>query len=367
MIVKNEAAFLEGCLSSIVDHTDEIVVVDTGSTDTTVEIAARFGSKILHFPWCGDFAAARNVALENATGDWLLYIDADERLACPPCARLPELLPAAEATGVRVRFRPRSDMTCYDELRLFRRDSRIRFSGVIHETIVPAVKAVCDEDGTGIVMDYQIGIEHLGYDGVQDHKHERNIPLLRKAVADKPGRVFLRYDLGYRLSETGQVAEARLHLDEGLRLAGLDSADEQARVEGSLCAQVLCSIALAEDNLDRALQVAERGLAVFPGNMILNYSKARCLLALDKSAEAVELLMPFADLDPETFFDRRLAYSKTVIGKDIQEALGAAAFRAGQFDLAAASYAKALQFEPQSIEYKAKHALCLARAANQHS
>jgi glycosyltransferase involved in cell wall biosynthesis len=367
MIVKNEAAFLQGCLSSLRDHTNEIVIVDTGSVDATPQIATSFGCTVLHFPWRDDFAAARNFALENASNDWILYIDADERLVCPSGSHLPNLLPSGEVSGLRLKFRPRSDMTCYDELRLFRRDERIRFSGIIHETIVPAVKVVCEEDGTEIIRNYDIGIEHLGYDGVQDHKHERNIPLLRTAVAKKPDRVFLRYDLGYRLCETGHFYEASPHLEEGLRLATLDTADEQTRVEGSLCAQVMCSIALAEDDFDSALQVAERGLAAFPDNIVLKYCKARCLLAFGKPSQAVELLAPLSNLDPDTFFDRRLAYSKSVISRDIPAALGAAEFKNGQFSRATASYAKALKFHPDSLEYKVKQALCLARAANQHS
>lgn len=367
MIVKNEAVFLEGCLSSLRDHINEIIIVDTGSVDTTPEIAASFGCSVLHFKWQDDFAAARNFALENASGDWILYIDADERLVCPAGSRLPDLLPGAEASGLRLKFRPRSDMTNYDELRLFRRDKRIRFSGVIHETIVPAIKVVCKDDGTDIVRNYDIGIEHLGYDGVQDHKHERNIPLLRLAVANNPNRVFLRYDLGYRLSETGKTDEATSHLEEGLRLALLTAADEQARTEGSLCAQVICSIVMAEGSFNKALEVAERGLVVFADNIVLQYCKASCLLSLGNTAQSLELLAPLSNLDPETFFDRRLAYSKSFIGEDIPAALGTAQFKLKNYGHAAASYAKALSFAPDSVEYRTKHALCLAQAANQNS
>ena len=78
MIVKNEEAVLGRCLESIQDVVDEIVIVDTGSTDKTKEIAARYTDKIYDFPWCDDFSAARNFAFSNGTGESLLWMDADD-------------------------------------------------------------------------------------------------------------------------------------------------------------------------------------------------------------------------------------------------------------------------------------------------
>ncbi len=80
MIVKNEEKHLARCLSSVKDVADEIVIVDTGSTDKTIEIAESFSAKIFHFDWVNDFSAARNFALSKCTGDWILYLDADEEL-----------------------------------------------------------------------------------------------------------------------------------------------------------------------------------------------------------------------------------------------------------------------------------------------
>src|SRR5204863_18128 len=79
MIVKDEEEMLPGCLEPIRHHVDEIIVVDTGSTDRTVEIAESFGAKVIHFPWNGSFSDARNVGLDAASGDWLMYLDADAR------------------------------------------------------------------------------------------------------------------------------------------------------------------------------------------------------------------------------------------------------------------------------------------------
>ena len=80
MIVKNEEHFLPNCLASVIGVVDEIVVLDTGSTDRTCEIAISAGARLEHFEWCDDFAAARNAAVSYATGDWVLVLDADEVL-----------------------------------------------------------------------------------------------------------------------------------------------------------------------------------------------------------------------------------------------------------------------------------------------
>jgi hypothetical protein len=92
MIVKDEEAMLPRCLAAVTDHVDELIVVDTGSTDRTIEIAESFGARVLHHTWDGDFAAARNVGLDAATSDWLMYLDADEVLVEGDGPRLRELL-----------------------------------------------------------------------------------------------------------------------------------------------------------------------------------------------------------------------------------------------------------------------------------
>ena len=364
MIVKDEAAFLEGCLSALQGHVDEIVVVDTGSSDDTPQIARSFDCKLLYQSWQNNFSTARNFAIDNASGEWVLYIDADERLSCENGAPLRSLLPGPEASGLRVKFRPRSDTTCYDELRLFRRDERIRFTGSIHESVVPSVKTVCETDNRRIVHQHGIAIDHLGYDGDQLHKHQRNIPLLRQAVIEVPDRVFLRYDLGYRLEALAQIEEASKHLHVGMRLAAHEGAAQQARVEGSMCANVLCAILLEANKVDKALAIANDGLAMFKDNVALQWVKARCLVALGRLDEAIGLLEPLSRHDPETYFDEHIAYAKSIFGENAHGLLGAARFRAGDYSGASESFANALRFAPESTEFRAKKALSDSRAGS---
>src|SRR5579864_1059775 len=126
LIVRDESEFIEDCLRSLVGNVDEIVIVDTGSRDDTVEIARRFLVELHHFPWCNDFSAARNHAIERASGDWILYIDADERLGIPDRNAFSRLLSDRDKVAWQLRLHPRIGWTAYSELRLFRNDPRIR-------------------------------------------------------------------------------------------------------------------------------------------------------------------------------------------------------------------------------------------------
>src|SRR3989344_295540 len=92
MITKNEEQFLEQCLNSVKELVDEIIIVDTGSTDKTKEIASKFTDKIYDFQWCDDFSAARNESLKYATQDWILVLDADEVISKEDYQKIKELI-----------------------------------------------------------------------------------------------------------------------------------------------------------------------------------------------------------------------------------------------------------------------------------
>ena len=140
MIVRDEARFLADCLQSVQGVVEEIVVVDTGSKDDTVEIARSFGARVFHYTWDDDFAAARNCALAECTGDWVLSLDADEQL--DPATK-DEIRTAAAEPGVHAWYLRMATMEgetpTADEvrmIRLFRRTPGTRYTGRIHEQVV---------------------------------------------------------------------------------------------------------------------------------------------------------------------------------------------------------------------------------------
>ena len=209
LIVRDESAFIEDCLESLLGIVDEIVLVDTGSRDDTLTKAGRYPISLHHFPWCGDFSAARNYAIERSTCDWILYIDADERFGVPDRAVLRAMLDEKDKAGFTLRLHARVGWTAYAELRLFRNDPRIRFRGVIHERIQDQLNAVCESDGL-LVGTSDLTLDHVGYEGDQRRKLGRNIPLLRDYLAREPTRIYCWWHLGDMLLLAGDEAGAEL-------------------------------------------------------------------------------------------------------------------------------------------------------------
>ncbi len=180
MIVKNEEKFLTGCLESVIDVVDEIIIVDTGSNDNTKKIAAEFGAKIFNFKWINDFSAARNYSLQKSTGDWILYLDADERLHQDSKQLLTELASGSRKKAYtcivnsidEVKNRP-SKM---DYVRFFPRHPHLKFEGAAHEQIIPSLLKTSHQ-----IIRTEIEIIHLGYNISVDElklKAERNLTLL---------------------------------------------------------------------------------------------------------------------------------------------------------------------------------------------
>lgn len=140
LIVKNEEEILAKCLESVKDA-DEIIVVDTGSTDKTVSIAKKYTDKIHHFGWIDDFAAARNFAIEQATGDWILSIDADHELLSPmDLVRGEAARAAAEGhkTALVRSYMGKDDKHVHYREVLFKNDPEVRWVGAVHESIKPS-------------------------------------------------------------------------------------------------------------------------------------------------------------------------------------------------------------------------------------
>jgi len=163
MIVKNEERHLTRCLRSVRDIVDEIIIVDTGSTDKTIDIARVFGAKVYEFPWTGNFSAARNESLIHASGDWILVLDADEVISAPDQKRLLQTISACKQRSVAFDFMTRNyvgiaatakwkenDGSYPDEergsgwfgsnkVRLFRNIGHIRFENPVHELVEPCL------------------------------------------------------------------------------------------------------------------------------------------------------------------------------------------------------------------------------------
>ncbi len=363
MIVRDEERVLEDCLRSIRDEVDEIVVTDTGSSDRSRDIAAGFGARVLERPWDDDFSAARNYSLEAATGDWILYIDADERLDAPRRGMLRRTIARQPGTAVfLMRLQPRDGFTTYLEARLFRRDPRIRFTGRIHEQIWPGIEALRASEDLAVGR-CAAKIVHVGYEGDMSRKHQRNLPLLERAVTEDPKRVYCWWHLGDTLAALGRRPEAETALRTAIRVAGKSKLPRD-RVEASLAYQTLARIALqaGEDPLSA---IAE-GLAAWPEDQALRFMKARGLVNARRYEAAIAILESLTTHDPASFSDSYLAYDRRIFGEFALDLTGVALLRLGRFAEASAAFERAAASAPERdhIRYRAKAAAAAAKVAS---
>ena len=355
MIVRDEEVFLPDCLSSLKRKVDEIVLVDTGSKDRTVEIAEKFGARIFRFDWVDDFAAARNRGLDEVRADWVLYIDADERLHTPQDRPLAHFI-MPEAIAAFVRFRPKAGYSCYRELRLFRRDARLRFAGIIHETVVPAVDRLVAEERAALART-PVRMEHLGYEGDPRQKAGRNIPLLRRAVAAEPGRVYCWYHLAESLAAVGRTDEALAAGLRGLQAAKIEPSEKQ-RANASMIYQMLARIEL-ENGRDPLPLIAE-GLAAEPGDFALQFLEGRARLDAGEYEQALQIARSLRAVDPDLLDEGLLAFDRRIFTEFADDLAGIASFRLGAFAEAARRFSAAASSAAQAEPYRAKARAALA-------
>ena len=216
MIVRNEAKRLARCLASVETLADEIIVVDTGSTDATPAIAGSFGATVVHRAWTDDFAAARNAGLALATGDWVLVLDADEELdqECLPALRAAVAAVPDRPTVFSLDFWPTGDDgrpmgNTYLSARLFGPAADFRFQGRIHEQLA-AVNV--DTVAVDRVLT-AVRVWHQGYapsEVLAKGKLQRNHDLLLRASHEEPANPFHAFNLAKTLDAMGdRAAEAQ--------------------------------------------------------------------------------------------------------------------------------------------------------------
>ena len=357
MIVRDEELFLGECLASIQPFVDEIVVVDTGSQDNTKAIAREYGARVSDFVWHDDFAAARNCAIDQATGDWILYIDADERLGNTDPAYLQAQLADRGKISHQVRFFPFVNCTGYWENRLFRNDPRLRFRSVIHEGMQGEIIRIATEDGLEIGRT-DITIEHVGYEGDQTRKHRRNLPLLQRAINADPDRAFLRSHLGRVLAGLGDDDGAIAAWQAGIDItrAGRDERPGQALSFLDLIPF------LHEREHDVSALVADTR-SRFPDNMLGIWLAARVAIDTGDLDGAVDLLEQLAAIDGDTYFDGKMAYDKKIFGVFAYESLGNCYFKLGRHADSARYFRLAEVCEPEEPGHRVRRQLAEQRAA----
>ncbi len=369
VIARNEEATVGTTVKSVLALVDEMILVDTGSSDNTRIIAEGYGARVLDVPWADDFALARNAALAEATGDWILVLDADEFLEPIRPVDFQRLLNDPGAAGYRLRVSGGRESSSGDgavSLRLFRNHPDVRYRYPIHEQVAPDLERWARTEGL-VILDSTLTVIHDEQRiERRNHARERNLRILRKAQAEQPQEPYFSYRL---------ACEGIVELDaEVLPVVGLKSAlghlhQAWTRVEGmseddlrdlswapDLGAKI-CSALLAVGKVDDARAVARRLEAVFPDSatVVLQSIAADIRYLVDLGGE-----LPYTTTAELTHLTRRKlerlraateagpngGHQPEIPYRYVLRCSGDLALAEGRVSEAFASYEKALSLDP---------------------
>ena len=355
LIAKNEENDIERCIRSVRGIVDEIVVVDTGSTDRTVEIAQRCGAAVFHYEWNDDFSAARNFAIGCCTGDWLLLLDADEALFAEDAEKLRALIDRTDKDGFHLIIHNYTGKTAGGDyvthvgLRLVRNNHRYHYAGEIHEQVVrrdgrPVGDAFSQTD---------IRVHHYGYlesEVRSKNKRQRNIPILEKQLKNHPDNAFTLFNMG---NEYMAMNDFRRALDYYRR------ADGHADFRASYGLHLLFRMANCYScigQFGQALRCVARAQALYPACTDLEFIKGGALmasrrytLAIDSFEKCLRMGEPPA---AQRFFDGCGTYRAARALADLYMQLE-------DYPRALFNYSRTLQLNGQSVGvlYRIGHAL----------
>ncbi len=298
MIARDEEASIGRAIKSTLALVDEIIVVDTGSRDNTRIIAEGYGARVLDHRWQDDFAAARNLALAEATCDWILVLDTDEQLQSLRPVEFQRLLHERHVIGYRVHTStPGGHLVtqAVPSVRLFRNHPSVRYWYPVHEQILPTLSAVGAEEAM-TVADSPLVIVHGGLEGDQRiQKHDRNLRLLRKLAAAYPEELYFQFQLAndtlMKLDEdvlpTAGLGSSRQYLESAWRLLRAEPlVRRKLLIFGEYLAANLASCLVACDRPDAAREVIEQARAVWGPRPHILLQAAAALVAQLESAPA---------------------------------------------------------------------------------
>ena len=290
MMVKNEEKNIRRCLESLkqlVNKGDaEIVILDTGSNDSTVAIASEYTNRIFHQPWNDNFSEMRNLTIQYAQGEWILIIDADEVLVdSRPIQEFLEAKHSKDIVGAVIALRnaKNNEGTEFGSAlitpRIFRRSSDIRYEGIVHN--LPHV--------TGKLIEVKAELHHFGYissdKDLMEKKFIRTKTLIEKALSESPDNVYLIYQLSVTYDMHKDIESAYLEVKRAYEAA--------KRLYGSLKEyQYIFSgyakLSLAMGHFEEVLKVCEEGIQLNDEYIDLYFFKASAHIKRNEYSHAIE-------------------------------------------------------------------------------
>lgn len=344
MIVKNESRVLADCLRSAKPFFSQIIVVDTGSSDDTIQIAKEFGAEVVEFPWPDSFALARNESLRHAKGDWVCWLDADDTL---PFSSGEQIIDAVlsvppQIGGLVVPIRFVNDDpefgTQVDHVKVFRNKQGFFFEGRIHEQVLPSIR----EKGFDVT---RIGAEvlHTGYDVSEEgqaRKRERDSKLLKLDLEDRPNHPFVLFNLGMTAHFNGDHEEASKWLENSIFVA--QNGESHIRKAYALWAVSQREMGRPE----RALEIVQRGIAEVGQDPELFFHQGMLQTNLGNLEAAVESYRRVLAVERSSFFS---SVDSGIFGYKTFHNLAGVHLQLGNIEAAIANFKLAMNSNPRYL------------------
>ena len=287
MIVKNESKYLGRCLESVKDLVDEIIVVDTGSTDNTVEIARKYGASVYEYQWDNNFSNARNKSLEHATKEWILLMDGDDEFNREDMDKFIQLINTSDKDGhyfITQSYtgeKPGKDVVTNLNLRLLRNNGKYKFTGAIHEQITDCTGKT---DYTNFTTE-EIHIFHYGYltDVVKEkEKRKRNISILQEELKKDPYNAFHCFNMGNEYFALGDQEKALSYFNKVYEKIDFNIGFSSKLV----IRRIMCMEELGR--YEEALNAISEGLKAYPKFTDLEYLRGYIYYKIGRFSLAIE-------------------------------------------------------------------------------
>lgn len=299
MIAKNEAINIDKSISSAGNIVDEIIVVDTGSKDNTVSAALELGAKVIESEWRDDFSYSRNISLENANSEWIIFMDCDEVLTEEGGIKLQQLIKSnsyktntsKEAFFVQVinKMKDGSEMT-FPSLRLFRNRKEFRFSGKIHEQII---SSIIKNYGKKSISYTDITLVHNGYNSSSvniKRKIKRNLDILKRYTEDEKDGFYF-YNLGTEYLRLGQCNKALEFFKKSMELTNPNC------TYGPVLVKKTMTIMMESGRYRDAAEQLKYYQQVYPDFSDLFYLEAICYEKRGQFSKAKECLKKYMNMN----------------------------------------------------------------------
>lgn len=346
MIVKNEEDTLARCLESVKDIVDEMIIVDTGSIDSTVKIAEGYGARTFFYRWDNSFARARNFSLEKATKDWILIMDADDELRSEDKDKVIKLITDSN-TKLNAYFgetlsysgdNPDSNIYSNLNVRFIKNGKGYKFKGDIHEQIVPGIEDINKEGFLGII---DIRFYHYGYLSKTvelKNKRKRNMEIVQKLLEKEPDNCFMLYNMGVEYCAKGEYSEALNYLKKSYENFN------PALGFGSKLILKMISCYEVLQKFDQCLALIEEGLKHYPRCTDFEFYRASIFYGKKKYFHSIESARKCIEMGEVPVFFREIEGVGTYRAYYL---LGVIYFDIGDYDEAYNCYDKALKLNSE--------------------